>query len=310
MLCLDYEYLATASHLSPTLRLYSAQEPGFPNVKSTGSIVVAAPQLAAAAGISAVDMTASVVVAAQHSGPATLMLYDREAPHELVWSAAQGGPMGIHCLQADDQLLASGTLGGAVDLFHFGLAPSDGLRHVFHWSAPGSLAQVLALQFDACYDQLAVACNTGLVHLLAPGTGQHLADLRGHIGSVDAIQVDDALSLISTAGADGVVRLWDRRSQRLVSRLRSNVPGQIVRTQFDSFKLVAVGGGEADHVISWDLRTLAPQAIYQHHARIYDMKFDSKRCVLACGEHGVAWLNFDMPVTSRTASCLDYFPRL
>lgn len=76
-------------------------------------------------------------------------------------------------------------------------------------SMAGHSAPITALDFDQPYGTLVTAGQDDVVKVCDLCEGTELGQLRGHIGMVKAVQVEDTLCL--TGGADGNVRLWDLR---------------------------------------------------------------------------------------------------
>ncbi|AAW46166.1 hypothetical protein CNBK1470 [Cryptococcus deneoformans B-3501A] len=73
----------------------------------------------------------------------------------------------------------------------------------------GHTAPITALDFDEPYGMLVTAGQDDVVKVWDLCDGEEIGQLRGHRGTVKALQVEDTLCL--TGGADGNVRLWDLR---------------------------------------------------------------------------------------------------
>ncbi|RSH90672.1 Mitochondrial fission protein [Saitozyma podzolica] len=73
----------------------------------------------------------------------------------------------------------------------------------------GHTAPLTALDFDEPYGMLVTAGQDDIVKVWDLCDGEEIGKLRGHVGPVKALQVEDTLCL--TGGADGNVRLWDLR---------------------------------------------------------------------------------------------------
>ncbi|WVF66231.1 mitochondrial division protein 1 [Kwoniella sp. CBS 6097] len=86
----------------------------------------------------------------------------------------------------------------------------------------GHTAPITALDFSEPYGMLVTAGQDDIVKVWDLCDGEEIGELRGHTGSVKALQVEDTLCL--TGGSDGSVRLWDLRmvedyEERLKSQL-------------------------------------------------------------------------------------------
>ncbi|OCF40081.1 mitochondrial division protein 1 [Kwoniella heveanensis CBS 569] len=86
----------------------------------------------------------------------------------------------------------------------------------------GHTAPITALDFSEPYGMLVTAGQDDIVKVWDLCDGEEIGELRGHTGSVKALQVEDTLCL--TGGSDGAVRLWDLRmvedyEERLKSQL-------------------------------------------------------------------------------------------
>ena len=73
----------------------------------------------------------------------------------------------------------------------------------------GHSAPIYALDFDEPYGVLVTASQDDIVLVHDLCSGEPLGQLRGHVGPVKAVQVEDSLAI--TGGTDGSVRLWDLR---------------------------------------------------------------------------------------------------
>ncbi|KAL7418917.1 Mitochondrial fission protein [Cryptotrichosporon argae] len=70
-------------------------------------------------------------------------------------------------------------------------------------------APISALDFNEPYGMLVTAGQDDVVKVWDLCDGEEIGQLRGHIGQVKTVQVEDTLCL--TGGSDGNVRLWDLR---------------------------------------------------------------------------------------------------
>ncbi|GMK59965.1 hypothetical protein CspeluHIS016_0901820 [Cutaneotrichosporon spelunceum] len=76
-------------------------------------------------------------------------------------------------------------------------------------SLQGHTAPVTALDFSEPYGMLVTAGQDDVVKVWDLCDGETIGELRGHKGTVKAVQVEDTLCL--TGGADGNVKMWDLR---------------------------------------------------------------------------------------------------
>lgn len=84
---------------------------------------------------------------------------------------------------------------------------------------------ITALDFSEPYGTLVSAASDESVRVWDLCSGEEVGRLRGHVGPVKAIQVDDQLCL--TGGADGAIRLWDlRKVEDYEDRLASDEGGE------------------------------------------------------------------------------------
>ncbi|WWC66892.1 mitochondrial division protein 1 [Kwoniella pini CBS 10737] len=86
----------------------------------------------------------------------------------------------------------------------------------------GHTAPITALDFNEPYGMLVTAGQDDIVKVWDLCDGEEIGQLRGHTGTVKALQVEDTLCL--TGGSDGAIRLWDLRmvedyEERLQSQL-------------------------------------------------------------------------------------------
>nr|XP_018266624.1 mitochondrial division protein 1 [Kwoniella dejecticola CBS 10117]OBR88782.1 mitochondrial division protein 1 [Kwoniella dejecticola CBS 10117] len=73
----------------------------------------------------------------------------------------------------------------------------------------GHTAPITALDFNEPYGMLVTAGQDDIVKVWDLCDGEEIGQLRGHTGTVKALQVEDTLCL--TGGSDGAIRLWDLR---------------------------------------------------------------------------------------------------
>ncbi|ORY34344.1 putative peripheral protein of the cytosolic face of the mitochondrial outer membrane [Naematelia encephala] len=73
----------------------------------------------------------------------------------------------------------------------------------------GHSAPITALDYTEPYGMLVTAGQDDVVKVWDLCDGEEIGQLRGHTGTVKAVQVEDTLCL--TGGADGNIRLWDLR---------------------------------------------------------------------------------------------------
>ncbi|WVQ64748.1 mitochondrial division protein 1 [Kwoniella botswanensis] len=73
----------------------------------------------------------------------------------------------------------------------------------------GHTGPITALDFNEPYGMLVTAGQDDVVKVWDLCDGEEIGQLRGHTGTVKALQVEDTLCL--TGGSDGAIRLWDLR---------------------------------------------------------------------------------------------------
>ncbi|WVQ80400.1 mitochondrial division protein 1 [Cryptococcus sp. DSM 104549] len=112
----------------------------------------------------------------------------------------------------------------------------------------GHTGPITALDFNEPYGMLVTAGQDDVVKVWDLCDGEEVGQLRGHTGTVKALQVEDTLCL--TGGADGNVRLWDLRivedyEERLQSQL-NEIARQDPLERIAEQRAQEEEGGEAD----------------------------------------------------------------
>ena len=100
-------------------------------------------------------------------------------------------------------------------------------------------------------------------------TGEPLAIMQGHGGTVWGLALTHDARLLATCGADGTARLWDTGTGQQLAALRGHI-GEVwsVALAADG-RLVAIGGADGT-VRLWDahqlalIRTLRAEGRYKH----------------------------------------------
>ncbi len=103
-------------------------------------------------------------------------------------------------------------------------------------------APITALDFNEPYGMLVTAGQDDIVKVWDLCDGEAIGELRGHKGTVKAVQVEDTLCL--TGGADGNVKMWDLR---LVEDYEEKLREQSDKARRDPLSSIAEqneGGGE------------------------------------------------------------------
>lgn len=105
---------------------------------------------------------------------------------------------------------------------------------------------------------MAVSLSTKAIKIYSPITGQFFGDCFGHTGNISDLLFPEPKTphTFCSSSLDGSIRLWDTRSCRQVSLLRTyQPPSEIYSLSFggSSGNLVAAGGKAT--VFCWDWRT-------------------------------------------------------
>ena len=118
--------------------------------------------------------------------------------------------------------------------------------------------------------------------------GDELATLRGHTGPVRALAIDSELGYLVSGGDDGTARVWDVRTNRLVSTSQS-VNGKLTGLAVRSPHLWAVGAGPKVHM--WTIPSLLPSDPFDLPADAESVAASADGKHVAVGESdGHAWL--------------------
>jgi len=99
-------------------------------------------------------------------------------------------------------------------------------------------------------------------------TGQRVATLPAHTGTVRGVALSPEGILVASSGGDGLVRLWDTRTGREVSTLEGHT-GMVFSVALSSDARLVASGGWDGTVRIWEaatatcLRTLRPERLYE-----------------------------------------------
>lgn len=115
---------------------------------------------------------------------------------------------------------------------------------------------------------LATACEDGLARVFDVQNGGALvAELKGHIGPVYCVVIDQQNEWVVTVGNDKTVRLWDLKTSRLLNTMRGHTDVTFVALFSPDKKLI--GSCSADHTIRlWETTTGKPIGVLRGHTGI------------------------------------------
>ncbi len=141
-------------------------------------------------------------------------------------------------------------------------------------------SKVNSLAFSPDGTSLATATTEGMVILWDPATGERTAVVGGHAGWVGAVTFSpDGATLASQAGWDGLVKLWDVKTQRTVATIE-NVRGGSAMA-FSRWGYLACASGEL--VKLWDVDTRVQIDSLAHQATVRVVAFSPDGETLATG---------------------------
>lgn len=228
----------------------------------------------------------------------TVRLWDGESGTQRRVLTGHTHNVNLIAVSPDGQRLVSGSWDGTARLWFLG--PQDLGQQQQQQQRPGHAvlppAEPIVLEhgsplhviaFSPDGQIIATSGKDGTVRLWDGRTGQALASLSGHEGTVDGLAFAPDGRTLVTAGVDRSVRLWDVRSRRNVAVLYGH-GGEIWMAAF------APGGGRVVTASSdltariWDVRAGQPQSVLPGHTRmINDAAFspDGSRIVSASDDH-------------------------
>lgn len=154
-------------------------------------------------------------------------------------------------------------------------------RNPLLWSKEfGSLPYGVSFSPDG--RAVAVANQDGSVYLIDVETRQ-LRVLRGHTDQVIAVAFAPVGERLASAGASGVIHLWDAQTGRELRKLTGHTAEVWVLSFAPGGKLLASGGGDKT-VRVWNLESGAePRVLAGHDGPVYAMGFSRNGELLASG---------------------------
>lgn len=113
----------------------------------------------------------------------------------------------------------------------------------FAWIEGGDYTDSVCIGGAASWDSRVIACGVGSeIRLYDIGSGQPMARLRGHSGSVTAMAFGPYDRYLVSASYDGTVRLWDPRTAQCTDVLEAHEGGTYrVRISSSGSSLLSVG---------------------------------------------------------------------
>lgn len=245
----------------------------------------------------------------------TIKIWDISTANQL--GQIQGHFATVNCLQLDvgHNLLISGGKDALVKLWDInkvrkrfnGLAEYDGLNDsCCLFTFDSHMGDISALSYDNLnlltasqdktikqWDMMTGKCiqtfdtNFHSTHSLKlePQIGQErniLYNNSKELPIVGDLQCFDAA--LATGTKDGIVRLWDLRSGKIIRRLEGHI-NAITSLKFDTTTLVT---GSFDRSIRiWDLRNWELSQAYAYDSPVLSMDFDNNNVISAVGEKSV-----------------------
>lgn len=135
------------------------------------------------------------------------------------------------------------------------------------------------LKSGKCVQTIDMASTTGSMHSRISTSRRNSMLLTSEPPIVGALQCYDAA--LATGTKDGVVRLWDLRSGKVVRTLEGHT-GAITSLQFDALNLVT---GSTDRSVRiWDLRTGTISDVFAYEHAITSLHFDLDKIIISNNE--------------------------
>ncbi len=170
------------------------------------------------------------------SAPSGTLRHTLRGQHTAAWAG---------CVTADGRTIVSGGPEGTLGRWD----ATDGVEK----EAINAGAAIWWLALSPQGDEIAAGCDDGRVRLYALESGAPRLVLGDHKGGVYSVAYSGDGSLVATAGADSVAKLWDAKTGELRHSLPHFGAVQTVAFSADS-RLLAAGGADAAIKI-WDART-------------------------------------------------------
>lgn len=112
----------------------------------------------------------------------------------------------------------------------------------------------------------------------------------GHIGNILTVAVSDDGQLAASGGLDGLVRIWDLRSSKLVESLRGH-RGAVNGLSFRSGTRQLYSASADRTVKVWDLNDMAyVETLFGHGAQAQSVDVLQKERAVSCGQDGTVRL--------------------
>lgn len=149
----------------------------------------------------------------------------------------------------------------------------------------GSSNIVSSVRFSPNGERIAVGAggDVGLLLVLDALSGQVLATLTGHLGSITSVAFSPSGSRVVSGGNDHSVRIWDAKTGALINTL-SGHNGMVRSVAWSRDEARAISGA-MDHTIRvWDVRTGLTVATFAGHAdAVRSMSLSADGALLVSG---------------------------